>query len=169
MSDNKNSNKGIPGWINFLFWGVLAAGVLYAIFAQGFLNQSDAVAVRDEMGQRYVVPTIGIVPGRTQEAIDAGDKTYHRVCIACHGANMEGGVGPKLSDAEWLHAPAAESHLAKLVMNGIPAAQTKAPSGTPMPARGGQPLSNEEVWQVIYYLSSKNPSIQQDAVPTGGQ
>ncbi|MCB1171366.1 MAG: cytochrome c [Leptospiraceae bacterium] len=166
MSDNKNS-KAIPGWVNFLFWGALAAGVLYAIFSQGFLNQPAAVSVRDEMGQRYVVPSIDIIPVRDAAAIEAGKETYGNVCAACHGGDMKGGVGPNLTDPQWLHQPATETNLAKLVMNGISAGETLAPSKVPMPARGGQPLSNEEVWQVIYYLSDTNGNIEQDAVPTG--
>ena len=81
MSDNSN-NKAVPGWVNFLFWGALVGGVLVAIFSQGFLNQPDTVSVRDELGQRYVVPSIDIIPVRNQAAIDAGEQTYGRVCVA---------------------------------------------------------------------------------------
>lgn len=165
MSDNSNS-KAIPGWVNFLFWGALAAGILYAIFSQGFLNQPDAVAVRDDLGQRYVVPTLDIIPVRNAEAIEAGEATYQRVCVACHGGNLEGGVGPNLADGEWWHEPATETNMAKLVMNGVSAGEARGPNKVPMPARGGQALSNEEVWQVIYYLSDRNDTLQQDAVPT---
>ena len=166
MSDN-STNKAVPGWVNFLFWGALVGGVLVAIFSQGFLNQPDTVSVRDELGQRYVVPSIDIIPVRNQAAIDAGEQTYGRVCVACHGANLEGGVGPNLKDNEWWHQPASETNLAKLVMNGVSAGEALGPNKVPMPARGGAPISNEEVWQVIYFLSDQNGSIEQDAVPTG--
>lgn len=35
--------------------------------------------------------------------IDAGKKLYTASCVACHGANGEGGVGPNLTDDFWLH------------------------------------------------------------------
>jgi mono/diheme cytochrome c family protein len=162
MSDNQN--KAVPGWVNFLFWGAIAAGILYAVFTQGFLNQSDAVSVRDGLGERYVVPTIDIIPVRNQAAIEAGAETYARVCTACHGVNLgKGNVGPSLIDAEWWHPPASETHLAKLVLGGISASMAK--EGVPMPARGGQGLSNEEVWQIIYYISEENATVERDAVP----
>lgn len=170
-----NHEKPTPGWVAFLFWGLLVVGGLYAVFAYGFLNTSNEQIYRSVSaasdapgGGQIVVPTIDIVPVRTAETIGEGEKVYAQVCVACHGANLEGGVGPNLADNEWWHN-SDEKAMAKLVINGISAAEAIGPTGTPMPPKGGGNISNEDVWKVIYYLSSKNGSIEQNAEPTPGQ
>ncbi len=163
---NDKQDPGIPNWLLFLFFGTFVWGLFYAVFLHGFLGETRADGLRRVAHTRIVKPTIDIVPARTDAAIAAGEKTYGQVCIACHGANREGGVGPNLSDAEWWHAD-NEKALAKLVIGGVSAAQTKGPTKVAMPAKGGSAITNPQVWEVIYFLSSKNPSIKQDAVPTG--
>ncbi|MBX7057268.1 MAG: cytochrome c [Leptospirales bacterium] len=160
-----NDTKGVPNWILFLFFGALLAGVGYAIFMQGFLGQSNAQSLRASQGLDFVQPrSVAPPPPRSPAAIASGEKTYQQVCVACHGANREGGAGPSLSDATWLHYD-NEVNLGRLIMRGVPGGQTKQPSGTPMPARGGQSISDVQVWEVVYYLSSKNGSIVKDAAP----
>ena len=40
-------------------------------------------------------------------------------CMACHGANGEGGVGPNLTDQYWLHGGAFEN-IVGTITNGVP-------------------------------------------------
>lgn len=43
------------------------------------------------------------VPMATAAGIQNGKTNYTANCVACHGANGEGGVGPNLTDDYWLH------------------------------------------------------------------
>lgn len=161
---NNSKDPGIPNWLAFLFFGSFVWGLFYVVFMHGFLGETRADSFRRASDTRIVKATIDIVPARSDAAIASGEKTYAQVCVACHGANLEGGVGPSLADGEWLHGN-NEKTLAKLAINGIPASAAKQPAKTAMPAKGGSNVSNAQIWEVIYFLSSKNDSIVQDAEP----
>ena len=93
-------------------------------------------------------------PGRIQavEAADlsaaqaAGRNLYADNCIACHGGNGEGLVGPALNSRELLKMTADET-LASLIRTGVP--------GTVMPAWGqafGGPFTDEQVSQLVAFI-----------------
>ena len=164
MTPNKNS---IPNYILFLFYGTLVIGFLYLSFSFVFLGSDPSLRYQRAMsGTEYAIPTLAIVPAKTADSIENGKLKYTQACVACHGIygqHSSSLIGPNLADAEWLHSN-QESQLAPLVMRGISAAQSITKQV--MPARGGATLSDSEVWTIIYYLSSQNPSIMQDAEPT---
>ena len=152
--------KEIPGWLVGLFIAVLAGGAIYTIVMNGIMGNASSreTMYRESAGVKYVQAEVAVKPERTAQAIANGEATYKGVCFACHGMNMEGGVGPKLADSEWLHTN-KESELVRLVTKGVSSAETLN-GAVPMPAKGGRPdLTAEQVWEVVYYLSSKNPSI----------
>lgn len=164
MSEHNNNpeTKSTPGWVAYLFSLVLVIGIGATIYQVGFRAQSRQSMIREEMGTETIKPTIEIIPVRDAKAIANGEATYKRACFACHGMDLEGGVGPNLKDTEWYHPPSKETNLYKLVSTGISGAQ--AVKGVPMPPKGGAAISGIEVWEVIYYLSNRNPSIEKDAV-----
>ncbi|HRP01518.1 MAG TPA: cbb3-type cytochrome c oxidase N-terminal domain-containing protein [Candidatus Kapabacteria bacterium] len=53
------------------------------------------------------------------KAISAGEKTYKANCASCHGPVCEGGIGPNLTDKNWLHGGDIE-HVMKTIINGVP-------------------------------------------------
>ncbi|MCE9598340.1 MAG: cytochrome c [Spirochaetia bacterium] len=160
-SSKKGPSKHGLAWLYFLFGLVFVAGGMYAIFYHGFLGQNNQNAYRQGIGQGIVVPTIDIVPERTAKAISNGETSY-KTCAACHGTNLEGLACPSLKDNEWLHfKEPKETELAKLINHGVGASEAiKAKSV--MPPRGGLE-SSTQVWEVIYYLSTKNTNIIKDA------
>ena len=76
-----------------------------------------------------------------------GRKLYDsQGCIACHGSNARGAVGPDLTDDEWLRAPSDEM-IFNVIKNGR--------SGTLMsPFKDS--LKDEQIWQVVTYLRDEN-------------
>ena len=50
----------------------------------------------------------------------AAQQLYQNNCAACHGANMEGGVGPTLLQHKWLHGEPTKANLAKIIRDGVP-------------------------------------------------
>lgn len=76
-----------------------------------------------------------------------GKKLYHRTgCIACHGNNARGAVGPDLTDDEWLRKPSDE-----MVFNTI----RNGRQGTAMSGFAGD-LTDEQIWTIITWLRDEN-------------
>jgi len=48
------------------------------------------------------------------------DKLYQIHCATCHGAKMEGAVGPTLGDHAWLHGAPTKANLIKVISKGAP-------------------------------------------------
>jgi len=164
MSSHTQSpeNKPTAGWVSYLFYIVLVIGIGASIYKVGFRSESRQSLIREQMGTQIIQPTISIIPVRNAQAIADGEATYKKTCVACHGANLEGGVGPNLKDAEWYHPPATETHVHKIVLQGVP--QAEAVKGVAMPPKGGFPISEIDVWNIVYFLSSQNATIEKDAV-----
>lgn len=74
-----------------------------------------------------------------------GEAIYHSVCFSCHGKNLEGATGPKLTDGTWLHGSSDKQLLASL-SNGF------LEKG--MPGFKGV-YSEEALATVVEYIKSK--------------
>ncbi len=92
------------------------------------------------------------------ESIDQGKSIYTTNCVACHGANGEGLIGPNFCDSNWIHGGAIED-LVRIINIGVP-------------AKGMIPwdktLTPEQILQVASYIltfEGTNPSNQK--VPEG--
>ncbi|GIX41840.1 MAG: hypothetical protein KatS3mg129_1573 [Leptospiraceae bacterium] len=158
---NTNKKNQLPGWSIFPAVLVLIFGILIGIYYTIFSDETIATDYKEKADLLKIEAKFDmVIPQRTPDAITNGEKLYSQVCAACHGQDMKGGVGPNLIDNEWRNPPAKETHLFKLVWNGIPT------GNPPMPAKGGRmDLTSEQIWQILYYLSSKNKNIEKDAVP----
>lgn len=66
-------------------------------------------------------------------------KTYQNKCLSCHGENLEGGVGPKLSD---VGSRLSKEDIENVIANG----KGQMPAGI---------LQGEEASQVAAWLSEK--------------
>ncbi len=50
----------------------------------------------------------------------AGQTTYATYCVACHGLNGEGGIGPNLTDDRFLHG-GKPTEILEVITTGVPA------------------------------------------------
>lgn len=81
------------------------------------------------------------------EIVAEGKRLYLKTgCMACHGNNARGAVGPDLTDDVWLRQPTDE-----MIFNTI----KKGRSGTAMSGFGND-LSDEQIWTVITWLRDEN-------------
>jgi|SRR5579859_326400 len=82
----------------------------------------------------------------TPAAIDAGRKIFHAegTCFACHGANLEGAIGPTLAAHDWKDAKGG-------TFDAIVGVVTKGVDGTAMVAHPGG-ISDAQVQQVAAYV-----------------
>jgi len=98
--------------------------------------------------------------GVTAEMIAKGKELFQGagLCMACHGIDAKGSVGPDLTDTLWLHHNGRYEEIIAQVIRGIPEDESK--TGAPMPARGGSALSDEEIRAVAAYVwsLSRRPS-----------
>ncbi len=164
MSHNvssKEPKKEKPYFQIFPVVIVLIFGILMGIYSTVFSKKDSSLAYKEAVNLAVYTPKFDIIiPQRTAEAIAEGEKLYREVCQACHGDKLQGVVGPTLVGNNWRNPPGKETHLFKLVWNGIP-------NGKPaMPAKGGRSdLTSEQIWKILYFVSSKNPNIEKDSVP----
>ncbi len=93
-------------------------------------KQAEAAEIKALMAQTFSM----------DELMQRGKGVYTRSCVACHGANGEGGVGKPIASSSIATGEVAE-HI-NLMVNGVP--------GTAMQAFGGQ-LNDVELAAVVTY------------------
>ena len=105
-------------------------------------------------------PTVPVVqddePSPAQLAL--GDSVFRgrvggALCYVCHGANAKGvnGLGPNLTDKEWLNADGSIASIEKVVTDGVAKPKKVA---APMPPKGGGQLSDVHIKAVAAYVYS---------------
>lgn len=87
-----------------------------------------------------------------------GDSVFHgrvggALCYVCHGPAGKGvaGLGPSLTDKEWLNSDGSLPSIEKIVQEGVPKPK-KMPA--PMPPKGGGQLGDAQVKAVAAYVWS---------------
>lgn len=82
---------------------------------------------------------------RAQPAqVAEGKAIFMTNCLACHGANGQGIIGPNLTDDYWIHG-GRPSQIAKTVMTGVP--DKGMPTWLPV-------LGQAKVRQVVAYVTT---------------
>jgi hypothetical protein len=95
--------------------------------------------------------------GGDAKLIALGDSVFHGqagggTCYVCHGQDAKGsGVGPNLTDSEWLNTDGTLAGITGTIKSGVPQPK-KAPA--PMPPMGGASLSADQVKAVATYVHS---------------
>jgi mono/diheme cytochrome c family protein len=95
--------------------------------------------------------------GGDAKPIALGDSIFHGqvgggTCYVCHGQDGKGsGVGPNLTDGEWLNTDGTLAGITGTIKSGVPQPK-KAPA--PMPPMGGASLSDEQVKAAAAYVHS---------------
>ncbi|SFC24548.1 cbb3-type cytochrome c oxidase N-terminal domain-containing protein [Spirosoma endophyticum] len=105
-----------PPWFMSLFYSTIAFGVVYLfvfhVFKVGDLQTAEytqEVAMADQQREIYIKKVAGSINENTvafmkePKALDAGKAAFLQSCVACHGQQGQGGVGPNLTDEYWLH------------------------------------------------------------------
>jgi mono/diheme cytochrome c family protein len=85
--------------------------------------------------------------GLDAAAAAEGKKLYDtQGCMACHGNNARGAVGPDLTDDEWLRAPSDE-----MIFNTI-----KNGRSDTLMSPFKDAMSDEQIWKLVSYLRDEN-------------
>ena len=118
--DNK-----LPNWWVWLFVICVIIGIVYGIDYHFVSNTSQAKQYDAEVlaaGEQWPTPTVdeALADAASPEAIEAGKAIFATSCVGCHGADGTGGIGPNLTDAEWIHG-GTMAEINKTVTEGVPA------------------------------------------------
>lgn len=126
-------NNPTPPWFMYLFYSTIVFGVVYLVYyhiigdGQTMTTEyAQEIALADEAHEAYMkkfanaVNESNVTQLADKKAITEGKTKYDQLCVACHGAQGQGGVGPNLTDAYWLHGGTIKD-LFKTVSEGVPA------------------------------------------------
>ncbi|HKW57648.1 MAG TPA: c-type cytochrome [Candidatus Acidoferrum sp.] len=100
---------------------------------------------------------IPVPPGATREMVALGERIYRgqvggAPCTGCHGMNGEGSpLGPALNGKKWLWSDGSLPGITKTINDGV--SQPKE-YRSPMPAKGGAQLTDEQVKALAAYVWS---------------
>jgi len=92
--------------------------------------------------------------GVTAAMVAEGQQVFSGVgiCMACHGLDGAGLIGPDLTDTEWLIGDGEYQTLVDQIMEGVTADQATNPLGAIMPPRGGAAITDPQVEAVAAYV-----------------
>lgn len=112
----------LPAWWLGLFAITVVFGVMYAVDYHFISFRSEAGAYDAEMAaarERWPDAGKAMAVAVSPEAVEEGKAVYMSNCVACHGADLKGGVGPDLTDATWIHGGTV-ADIQKTITEGVP-------------------------------------------------
>ncbi|WP_240452889.1 MULTISPECIES: cbb3-type cytochrome c oxidase N-terminal domain-containing protein [Sphingobacterium] len=123
-------NNPIPTWFNALFYSTVLFGFVYLLVYHVFgwgMNQDQEylqeLAVAEKTKQEYLAQTANLIDESSvlfdAALAPAGKAIFAVNCVACHGGNGEGGIGPNLTDRFWIHGGEIKD-VFKTVKYGVP-------------------------------------------------
>jgi mono/diheme cytochrome c family protein len=91
-------------------------------------------------------------PGVTPAMVTRGRQIFGGagLCLACHGTDARGGIGPDLTDDKWLHGNGDFAEIVQVIVRGVTSDSSQ--TGQIMPPRGGSSINDEQVRAVAAYV-----------------
>lgn len=130
--DIQELDNPIPAWFNWLFYGSVIFAFIYLlnyhVFNLGKLQDEEyAIEMKEaEVAKEAYLAKSGNVIDENNVKLDAGEgvlsagkAVFAQNCVACHGQNAEGIVGPNLTDEYWLHGGKIND-IFKVIKYGVP-------------------------------------------------
>lgn len=108
-------DKRLPNWWLLTLYGSIVFAIVYWMMTQHFRRVSDGdkvtAAVQEIRAAKLASAgnyddAVLWEMSRNPGIVAAGETLYKANCVACHGANLEGGIGFNLADATWVHGGA---------------------------------------------------------------
>jgi cytochrome c oxidase cbb3-type subunit III len=122
-------NDGIDEYDNALPDWWLGLFVLCIVWAVGYTVDYHLVSKRSQLARydaemaaaeaRWPSPVAGAL-AFDAASIAEGEQIYAQNCVACHGTDLTGGIGPSLVDATWVHGSEPEQ-IRAVITDGVPA------------------------------------------------
>ncbi len=136
----------LPDWWVGLFWFTIIFAFGYTLHYHVIAHRSQTKALAAEMAAAKAKwpggATAAFVP--TPALAKAGEAIFKTNCVACHGEDLHGKIGPNLTDDVWIHGGRPQD-IVNTITNGVP------PKGMPT---WGPILGPEKVREVASYVIS---------------
>jgi len=120
----EEEDNPLPKWWIGLFLFTILFSVVYLPMVHIFdflprhqLEKSIAHAAAMQEQREMELEASGALD---KDPLAAGQKYFKTFCVSCHGAYGEGGIGPNLHDAYWIHGP-TEANITSVITNGVAA------------------------------------------------
>jgi cytochrome c oxidase cbb3-type subunit 3 len=124
-------DNNLPPWWVAMFYITIAFAVVYMgyyHFTGAGPSSQERYEQEMEEAEEAVAAFVALQGERVDEtnvtllsdagALTAGKAIYSSYCVACHGTQGEGGIGPNMTDAYWLHGGSI-SDVFKTVKYGV--------------------------------------------------
>lgn len=157
----KEFDNPLPNWWLVTFFGTIIFSFVYYIhyeFGGGpTLAQelSTAMSQIEQAAKKSAPPADSeteemlAAAGSTPEALKLGQTTFDGKCATCHGPQLQGLIGPNLTDKFWIHGKGTHKDILTVVKDGV------ADKGMPP---WGALLKKDELYAVVGYIFSKKGS-----------
>lgn len=93
------------------------------------------------------------------DMMKTGKDAFTTTCLACHGSQGEGGIGPNLTDKFWIHSKGEAQKIYEAIVNGFP--------DKGMPAWGAVIPKENHVPLAAYVFSLKGTNPANGKAPQG--
>jgi cytochrome c oxidase cbb3-type subunit 3 len=124
-------NRLPPWWVNMFIMTIIWAGGYMYYYHFGGSGPSSSEEYKTEMeiakkqkamalaGKAEAVNEENVTTLTEAAALAEGEATFKSVCAACHGQKGEGGVGPNMTDDNWIHGGGIKN-VFKTIKYGVP-------------------------------------------------
>ncbi len=159
-------DKKLPNWWLLTLYGTIVFSIAYWAWFHIYEiapTPEEKLALAQERAAARAAEERGYDNERLWEMalessiVDRGRSHYVNNCAACHGMELEGGIGTPLVDADWQHG-SEPMQILKTILDGVPE------KGMP-PWRAG--LGETRSAEITAYILSKNPGLRNGASPGG--
>lgn len=125
-------DNSLPPWWKAMFYATIVFSIIYLaayhIFGWGQLQDEEylaEVAQAQAQIEAYMATRGDLINENTAKLVTdeamlaEGKSIYDANCTACHGAELQGTVGPNLADPYWLHGGSV-GEVFKTIHDGVP-------------------------------------------------
>lgn len=122
-------DKRLPNWWLWTLYGAVAFSFFYWFYFHWIGNPESAPErLQRRLAQiALAAATSGGAPlddaalwkmTRDNAIVTSGRKTFLTQCVSCHGVELKGGIGPNLTDKDWIHG-GRPSELINTITTGV--------------------------------------------------
>lgn len=143
-------DNDLPRWWVRLFWITIFFAIPYLIWYHSSLFPAKSLVdeymadTKEANSAENATAASDAIDYTQPELIAKGKATFDANCVACHGANAQGVIGPNLTDDFWLHGDTI-ADVEKTISEGVP------PKGMPS---WGNMLGKEKIIQLVAFIKS---------------